>query len=197
MHGSFRATLPMRIIALHNASAGSQTHDGVELASRLVRGGHEVVRVVKRLDELERALHEERCDLVVVSGGDGTVGKAALAVLGTTIPIAIVPSGTANDLARSVGVDGDLDALVAKWPTFATRGLDAALATWSIEVADGAPTVLARRHVFECFGYGAVCEAMEEASAANEADPPADVGEKLARDRATIRRSPGEGESRS
>jgi diacylglycerol kinase (ATP) len=43
-------------------------------------------------------------DLVAVAGGDGTVGEAAAALVGGTIPIAILPAGTVNVVAREYGV---------------------------------------------------------------------------------------------
>jgi len=46
----------------------------------------------------------ETLDLVAVAGGDGTVGEVAEALLGTPVPIAILPAGTANVVAREYGV---------------------------------------------------------------------------------------------
>ena len=43
-------------------------------------------------------------DLIVVAGGDGTVGEAAAALAGTSTPLAILPYGTANVLARECGI---------------------------------------------------------------------------------------------
>jgi diacylglycerol kinase family enzyme len=45
-------------------------------------------------------------DLVVAAGGDGTVRACAEALAGTGIPLAIVPLGTANLVARALGVPG-------------------------------------------------------------------------------------------
>src|SRR5579863_9224612 len=43
-------------------------------------------------------------DLVVAVGGDGTVRGCAEGLAGTGVPLGIVPHGTANLLARSLGV---------------------------------------------------------------------------------------------
>ncbi len=54
--------------------------------------------------ELVAARLGSALDLVAVAGGDGTLGEAAEALLGGTIPIAILPAGTANVVAREYGV---------------------------------------------------------------------------------------------
>jgi YegS/Rv2252/BmrU family lipid kinase len=45
---------------------------------------------------------------VIVGGGDGTLNLAAAPVLDCGVPLGIVPLGTANDLARTLGIPGDL-----------------------------------------------------------------------------------------
>jgi diacylglycerol kinase family enzyme len=45
-------------------------------------------------------------DLVVAVGGDGTVRGCAEGVAGTGVPLGIVPHGTANLLARTLGIPG-------------------------------------------------------------------------------------------
>ncbi|WP_019906304.1 lipid kinase [Methylobacterium sp. 77] len=51
--------------------------------------------------------HAKGCDLVILGGGDGTMNSAAPALVETGLPLGILPLGTANDLARSLGLPTD------------------------------------------------------------------------------------------
>jgi YegS/Rv2252/BmrU family lipid kinase len=44
---------------------------------------------------------------VVVAGGDGTLSAAAPGLIDTSLPLGILPAGTANDLARTLGIPRD------------------------------------------------------------------------------------------
>jgi len=50
-------------------------------------------------------------DLVVLGGGDGTLNSAALGLYDTQLPLGVLPLGTANDFARTLGIP--LDAVAA------------------------------------------------------------------------------------
>jgi YegS/Rv2252/BmrU family lipid kinase len=52
-------------------------------------------------------------DLVVACGGDGTVTACAEGVTGTGVPLAIIPMGTGNLLARNIGLPAGLDEALA------------------------------------------------------------------------------------
>ncbi len=100
--------------------------DGVGLARlrRAVTGaGHKLVHVVERHHDPESLL-DVPADLVVAAGGDGTVGAAARALAGRGVPLGVMPLGTANNVARSLGIDGGPDEVAATWNTARRRPLD-------------------------------------------------------------------------
>ena len=67
-------------------------------------------RSFERPEEIERTIRAEagNVDLVVLAGGDGTMNAAADALLECGLPFGILPTGTANDLARTLEIPSDL-----------------------------------------------------------------------------------------
>ncbi|WP_457945964.1 lipid kinase [Pseudarthrobacter sp. alpha12b] len=82
-----KAGLP--ISSVYHVRQGSELPGTLE---RVVAGGH---------------------DMVVVGGGDGTVSFVAGRLAGTGTVLGILPLGTANDLARTLEIPGNLDAACA------------------------------------------------------------------------------------
>ena len=105
----------MRVTLLHNKSAGSENHSRADLKDSLRRGGHALVDAVSDVEALLVSLADRSCDLVVVAGGDGTVSRAACALADRNLPLAILPLGTANNTARCLGIEGDIDTLITGW----------------------------------------------------------------------------------
>ena len=52
-------------------------------------------------------------DLVILAGGDGTMNSAVDALVECKLPLGILPTGTANDLARTLEIPTDLAAAAA------------------------------------------------------------------------------------
>ena len=48
-------------------------------------------------------------DVVIAAGGDGTVNEIASALWGSEVPLGIIPCGSGNGLARSIGVPQDVE----------------------------------------------------------------------------------------
>jgi diacylglycerol kinase (ATP) len=55
-----------------------------------------------------RAAVEAGVDVVAAYGGDGTVMEVASGLIGSTVPLAIFPGGTANVLSLELGISSDL-----------------------------------------------------------------------------------------
>lgn len=103
----------MKIILLYNSDAG----EGMALPALredIERQDHEILHIVENDADLGLAF-DASPDLVVAAGGDGTVSRAARALAGRDIPLAIVPIGTANNIAVSLGIDGPASELIARW----------------------------------------------------------------------------------
>ena len=86
--------------------------------------------------------------MIVVAGGDGTIACAAQRIAGTGIVLGILPFGTANVLARDLGIPvGDIAAAVAVLRDGAVREIDAAEVNGQIFLCGsmlGLPARLAR-----------------------------------------------------
>ncbi len=102
-----------------NARSGKRT-DADRIPRLLERGGGRVERL--GMDDLAGAL-PHGVDRIVIAGGDGSIGVAARAAHDAGIPLAVVPTGTANDFARALGLPTDLDdaCALAVDPLAATR----------------------------------------------------------------------------
>lgn len=103
----------MRVTLVHNPDAGDEQHSAKRILKALARAGYDA-RQPSAKKELEEALADPG-DLVVVAGGDGSIKKVALAIAGRGIPMAILPIGTANNIAKSFGALGSVAELIASW----------------------------------------------------------------------------------
>ena len=64
-------------------------------------------------------------DIVMVAGGDGTVGHVAERLVGRGVPLTILGVGTANNIAKSLGVTDSVEVTVAGLRRATRRRLDA------------------------------------------------------------------------
>jgi YegS/Rv2252/BmrU family lipid kinase len=83
-----------------NAAAAALRDLGIELLE-----GHPTKK--ETLSDLV-ARHQAEVDLAILGGGDGTLNAAVDGLVRARLPVGILPLGTANDLARTLGLPNDL-----------------------------------------------------------------------------------------
>ena len=147
----------MRIRLVYNAGAGDAISEDT-LRAAIERAGHELV--------------DDDPELVVAAGGDGTVARVARELAGRGVPIAVLPLGTANNIARSLGIEGAIDDLIARWGTGARRPIDVGV----VRDRNG------RRRFVEAVGSGLVTAGiatMDRVAAERADDPRAQLARAL------------------
>lgn len=103
-------TKPLRIVVAINptASFGRGRAVGPAVVQSLRGAGHDVTTLVEptflELIDAARKAVADKPDALVVVGGDGMVNLAAQVLVGTKVPLGLVPSGTGNDMARGLGI---------------------------------------------------------------------------------------------
>jgi diacylglycerol kinase (ATP) len=100
-----------------SASFGKNVSAGELTVSKLEQAGFTVTALrAESFDLLKGMVNRALAltpDALVVVGGDGMVSLAVNAVAQTSIPFAVVPAGTGNDLARGIGIPvGDINASI-------------------------------------------------------------------------------------
>ncbi|HUH32769.1 MAG TPA: diacylglycerol kinase family protein [Daejeonella sp.] len=116
-----------KVKLLHNAKAGDEEHSHHDLISLVESKGFQCdYASVKEggWDEIS-----DDTDFIVVAGGDGTVRKVIDKMLNRKVidkkfPLAILPLGTANNLAKTLQVDVTAEEAVESWLLARKRPFD-------------------------------------------------------------------------
>jgi diacylglycerol kinase (ATP) len=110
---------------VHNPEAGSGRHTAEGLTALLRKAGYEPDYYSTKADDRYKQALDDPGELVIVGGGDGTVHKVARRLRGRPVPIAILPLGTANNIASALGLPDDIETLIGGLNSFVERAFDA------------------------------------------------------------------------
>lgn len=107
----------MRVLIVHNPVAGKAARRGIAIVRAFKDAGHQVWYRSTSHRTWVRAL-DDAIDLVIVVGGDGTVAEVVRELAPRTSrqakpPVSILPFGTANNVARSLGMVANAERLAA------------------------------------------------------------------------------------
>jgi diacylglycerol kinase (ATP) len=141
----------MKIALFHNPRAGNSTITAEELIRQFENAGYEVSYASTEDEGWEKALSTP-LERAVIAGGDGTVSRLAPWLAGQQIPFCILPLGTANNCARSLGQMHTIETIIGCLRSERTKLLDLGIVTNS----EG------HRIFIEAFGIGLLPEFMRE-----------------------------------
>lgn len=155
-----------RVTLIHNPSAGGGEHTAERLVAAIERAGYKVAYFSVKEIRISKVL-QRSCDIVAVAGGDGTIRKVAVRARPDGPPLAVLPLGTANNIAKSLGVSGQPARLAARWKEAAERPYHPIQAEgeWGC------------RRLIEGIGFGAIARAIEVMS--DEHPPPEEARERF------------------
>jgi diacylglycerol kinase (ATP) len=143
----------MRITLMHNPKAGRGKHGKKKLMGALARAGHHAIYQSTKKGDYKKAL-KKSTNLVLVAGGDGTVGKVGRALIESGVPLSVLPLGTANNLARSLGFIASPEEIIGRLEGGKKRTFDVGLASgpWG------------KRYFFESVGGGLLADYVSAAN---------------------------------
>src|SRR5687767_6235067 len=146
---------------LHNPSAGDGENSDKELMDAIEAEGYKCSYLTTKEKGWEKKdwerIESKDVDFIVVAGGDGTVRKLASELLDRKVidrrlPIALLPMGTANNIAKTLGIKGNPMDIIKSWK-------DHEIKKYDVGRIDGI-----KKHKFfiESFGYGVFPRLMKE-----------------------------------
>jgi len=98
-----------KLLFIINPGSGDNKTDLSEVIADYFKGsGHtiELYKMPKKcaIDDLKSMIKGANADKVIAVGGDGTLKLVAECLLGTDTPIGIIPAGSANGMAKELGI---------------------------------------------------------------------------------------------
>jgi len=154
----------MRALLVHNPTAGTKGHDKNSIIDALHLADFKVDYVSTKEDGVKDAL-KNAPDLVVAAGGDGTVAYVFKHMQDHSVPIGVLPLGSANNIARSLGIAGTPAELAEQWRIGHVR-------PFNLIVVNGLKEEIL---CTEAFGVGLIATLIERRAKGKKADGADDI----------------------
>lgn len=159
-----------KIQLIHNPTAGAEEHEAEHLMEMLNAAGYRCSYASSKKKIMKKIATDVK--YIAVAGGDGTVRKVVLTMLDKKLkykrPLAVLPLGTANNIASSLGIEENLRLNAESWKQEKLQKLDIGVATTRKE----------EKHFIESFGFGlfpALIKWMDEQPKTPSEDPNEEV----------------------
>ncbi len=107
-----RSRAKKRMLIIVNPYATTVSDRLKNLVVYALQGRYEVEAVTteaaEHATEIGREARGGRYDIVVAFGGDGTLNEVANGLAGTEVPVSVLPGGSTNVVARTLGIPNDV-----------------------------------------------------------------------------------------
>ena len=112
---------PMRAILIHSESAGARSLSSNALLEMLQEAGYQAE--LQSPQDGIAGLPSDNTTMIIAAGGDGTVTKVVTAAPAGA-RVGVIPLGTANNIAHSLGIAGRPEEIIAGWSTATSKSID-------------------------------------------------------------------------
>ncbi|TLV02766.1 diacylglycerol/lipid kinase family protein [Dyadobacter luticola] len=112
---------------LHNPTAGDNDFSKKQLIKLIEGEGFGCAYASVKEEGWDQ--FEDDTDFLAIAGGDGTVRRVAKALmkrklLDKQFPLALLPHGTANNIACALGIDGEAQSIIQRWHHYHLKPMD-------------------------------------------------------------------------
>ena len=126
---SSASSMPRKVLFIVNPNAGKRISDHIIATIRKEFPQNIYFQIViwkdkNHFDEITALLKTEGYTDAVAVGGDGTVNHVAKTILNTGITLGIVPIGSGNGLARSLGLSMNIEQVIKQIAEGKTATID-------------------------------------------------------------------------
>ena len=99
---------------LHNPKAGESEFSKKKLMAMIRSAGFDCSYSSTKSKGWEK-IEPAGAEMIILAGGDGTVRKVAGELLNNKLPVGLIPLGTANNIARTLGITGKPNDIIESW----------------------------------------------------------------------------------